>query len=431
MDRPEEIELRSQEVQEILGSPPSWMTRWGSLLALIAIVIMAWIGFYIKYPETVESNITVSTTDPPKRLVTESRGRVKLVRVQNESVVRAGEVLVVFENKANIEDVLSFETALLTMTNPSDSALMVFHVSEEFMLGSLKPSLYEFYRRQEDVEYYVDNPYDKFSVDQLEKESRKVLSIIRTDRGRWGNIDRQIEMVEERLERERQLSAENLLAEERVERTQENLLSLKRMRESIEASIKNRELELGRIKSEKSGVKAGSKEDMQEALIAMRESFGNMKSELAEWMRKHVISSPIDGIVSFNLESINEQQFVEEGKEIGVVVPLQEKETQGTVNIPMSEAIRVESGQKVIVRFFSYPYLEFGAVIGKVESKSQVPVNGQIAIDVSFPEGLHTTFNRELEVSREMKGDATIIIQDKRFLERVFEGIRGTIVQEG
>jgi multidrug resistance efflux pump len=427
----EKIEVRSQEVQEILGTPPGWMTRWGSLLALIVVVIMAWIGFYIKYPDTVESNISVSITDPPKRLVTENRGRVKLVRVENESVVRAGEVLVVFENKAKIEDVLSFEIALLSLQNPTDSALLKFKLPEDYMLGDLKSHLYEFYRRQDDVLQFISNPYDKYSVEQLDKEYRKVQSIIRTDRGRWSNVDRQIDMVEDRLRRERQLSAENLLAEERVERTQENLLSLKRMREGIEASIKNRELELQRIQSEKGGVKAGSKEEMQQALVAMRESFSNIRTELSEWMRKYVISSPINGIVSFNEETINEQQFVEEGKEIGVVVPLEKKDTQGLASLEVSKASRIAPGQKVIVRFFSYPYQEFGAVIGVVKSKSQVPIKGKISVNVAFPDGLLTTFNRRIEPSREMKGMATIIMEDKRFLERVFENIRGAVTQEG
>ena len=408
------------------------MTRWGSLLALIVVVIMAWIGFYIKYPEAVESKITVSITEPPKRLVTESRGRVKLVRVQNESVVKEGEVLVVFESKASIEDVMMVEARLMAMPgSPSDSTLLNFKVDESYMLGELKPALFEFYTKQDEYQHFISNPYDKLSVSQLDREYRKIQSIIRTDRGRWSNIDRQIDMVQDRLSREQQLSNENLLAKERVERTEESLLSLKRMRESIESSIKNRELELERIRAEKSGVKAGSKEEMQQSAIALRESFADFKSNVAEWMRRYVVISPIHGIVSFNVDAINVQQFVEEGREIGVVVPLEKKETQGIASLEVSEASRVKVGQKVIVRFNSYPYQEFGAVMGVVKNKGQVPVKGKIAIDVAFPDGLVTTFNRRIEPARDMKGEATIIMQDKRFLERVFEGIRGTVAQEG
>ena len=61
----ENIELRSEEVQEILGTPPGWMTRYGTLIFLIALVVIGYIGFLVKYPDTVESKVKISLTDPP------------------------------------------------------------------------------------------------------------------------------------------------------------------------------------------------------------------------------------------------------------------------------------------------------------------------------------------------------------------------------
>jgi multidrug resistance efflux pump len=431
MAKADEIEIRSQEVQEILGTPPGWMTRWGSLLALIIVVILGWIGFYFRYPEKVESRIAVSITDPPKRLVTENQGRIALIRVENETNVDAGEVLVVLETQAQFGDVMSLETMLMQMPNPSDSMLLNFSVPEEYMLGELKDNLFDFYSKRDAYRYLLSNPYDEYSIGQLRNEYRKVQSMIRADRGRWDNIDRQIDMVQDRLRREEQLARENLLADERVERTRESLLSLQRIRESIEASIRNKELEQERIKTQQSGVRADSKDEVQKAAIQMRESFASLKRSISDWMRRYVIVSPIQGMVSFNQDAISEQQFVEAGREIGVVVPMDNKELRGNISLTVSQATRVREGQKVVVRFDSYPYPEFGAVMGTVDRKSQVPVNGIITARVSFPQGLVTTFNRKIELARQMEGDAIIVLQDKRFLERVFEGVRSTIAQEG
>ncbi|MCB0547782.1 MAG: HlyD family efflux transporter periplasmic adaptor subunit [Phaeodactylibacter sp.] len=428
----ENIEIRSEEVQEILGTPPGWMARYGTLFAFIVVVVAGWVGFLLKYPDTVESQITVTTTDPPKRLVTETRGRVKTVMANNEEVVAAGEVLVVFDNNASLEDVMTLELAIMGVGNaPSDSTLLAFSLPGNVVLGELKDELYDFYRRQQDLRQYLSNPYDNFNLQQLNKELGKIQSMIRSDQGRWANIDRQIESVEKRLRREEQLSQENLLAEERVSKTREELLSLRRAREGIESSIKSKELDIEGIRSEMTGVRQVTKEGRQEAAIAMRESFQALQKAVEEWKRKFVISSPIDGIVSFNLESISEQQFVEADREIGVVVPLKRQKTKGFVQVDMSRSGKIRPGQKVIVRLDSYSYAEYGAIEARVEKKSQVPIEGKIIIEIGFKEDLVTTLGKRIEPSREMKGNAVIITNDKRFIERVFEQVRSTVSQEG
>lgn len=424
MQERQDIEIRSEEVQEILGTPPNWMARYGTLLALVVVVILGYVGYFIEYPEVVEAGITVSDTEPPKRLVTNMAGRIELIAAQNEGEVQKDQVIAVFKSNANISDVLTLETAILSMGTPSDSMLLLFSVPDSLVLGRLKEPLYEVYRYQKNLEQYVNNPYGKLSVDQLKRELSKLNSIIRSSREQWSQYDQQIDLVDERLRREEELVRDNLLAAGKVEKTREDLLSLRRSRESTEGSIKNRQLEIERIRSAISGVRADSEEGRQSASLALRESFLVLQRSVEEWMEKHVITAPISGRLSLYPNEIAEQQFVKESQEVGVVVPRREGETQGEIWLPAAKASAVETGQKVIVRFSSYPAMKFGVVLGRVSSKSQLPVNGNIAIYVEFPKGLVTEFGTSISYSQETKGEATVILADKRFIERVFEPFR-------
>lgn len=432
MQEYENIEIRSEEVQEILGTPPGWMARYGTLFAFVVVVVMGWVGFLLKYPDTVEASITVTTSDPPKRLVTESRGRVKAVLAKNEQVVDAGQVLIVFENNANLEDVLSLETAIMAVGNaPSDSTLLAFSQPGNMVLGELKDALFEFYRRQQDLRQYLSNPYDNLNLQQLRKEVEKLQSMIRSDRERWSNIGRETESVESRLRREEELARENLLAEEKVSRTREYLLGLRRSQEGIEASIRNKELDIEGMRNEISGVRQVTKEGRQNAAITMRESFQALQKAVEEWKRRFVISSPVHGIFSFNMESISEQQYVQADREIGVVVPLKRQKTKGLAQVDISRSGKIRPGQKVIVRLDSYSYAEYGTIEAVVDNKGQVPIDGNIIVEIGFNDELITTLGRRIEPSREMKGEATIITNDKRFIERVFERVRSKVAQEG
>ena len=72
MEELDRMEIRSEEVQEILGTPPGWLVRWGTIVAFAALVVLGWIGFWIQYPDIVEARIRVTSTDPPKRLIAET-----------------------------------------------------------------------------------------------------------------------------------------------------------------------------------------------------------------------------------------------------------------------------------------------------------------------------------------------------------------------
>lgn len=52
--------LRSEEVQEILGRPPRWIVRWG-IAVICAIVAGLFVGgYFIKYPEVIAGLITIT-----------------------------------------------------------------------------------------------------------------------------------------------------------------------------------------------------------------------------------------------------------------------------------------------------------------------------------------------------------------------------------
>ena len=46
-----DIELRSEEVQDILTRVPHWMIRWGNIVVLLVLFSMMFGAFFIKYPD--------------------------------------------------------------------------------------------------------------------------------------------------------------------------------------------------------------------------------------------------------------------------------------------------------------------------------------------------------------------------------------------
>ena len=82
------IELRSEEVQEILSKVPNWMIRWGSLLFLSLIFLLLAISYFIKYPDIIQSDALVTTTIPPEKVYARITGKISTILLKNEDRVQ-------------------------------------------------------------------------------------------------------------------------------------------------------------------------------------------------------------------------------------------------------------------------------------------------------------------------------------------------------
>ena len=58
------IELRSEEVQEILGEVPAWILRRGITLTAIIVVVILLGSAFFKYPDVITSSVVLTSTNP-------------------------------------------------------------------------------------------------------------------------------------------------------------------------------------------------------------------------------------------------------------------------------------------------------------------------------------------------------------------------------
>jgi hypothetical protein len=93
----------------------------------------------------------------------------------------------------------------------------------------------------------------------------------------------------------------------------------------------------------------------------------------------------------------------------------------GIILLPAHSSRKVKCGQKVNIKFDNYPYTQYGVVNGKVISISEVPKDNYFSAEVSITDGLITNYKKSLSFEPGMQGNAEIITDDQRLLERVFK----------
>lgn len=107
-----DIELRSEEVQEVMNKVPPAILRYGiGILATIVFVLLIGSAFF-RYPETIQVEVTLTTLNPPAYIKSANSGRLEQLYTVNGQPVEKGDILVVMENVANTEDILQLRARL-------------------------------------------------------------------------------------------------------------------------------------------------------------------------------------------------------------------------------------------------------------------------------------------------------------------------------
>ncbi len=106
-----EVIQRSEEVQTIIDRMPTKGATYAIILTSLLITIILILGFIIKYPDTVDGQISITAQLAPIRLIANTSGRLHLLH-ENKTTVNEGEVIAYIDNEANYQDILIVDSLL-------------------------------------------------------------------------------------------------------------------------------------------------------------------------------------------------------------------------------------------------------------------------------------------------------------------------------
>lgn len=418
MEREEEIELRSEEVQEILTRPPRWMIRWGSVVVFLLLLLVMVFSYFIKYPDLVSAQIVITTQTPPEKLIARTNGRIEKIFIQNQQKVDPGTPLAVIASTASYEDVFELKSCLDTLN--ADDLIFPYESFGMRSFGSIQDAYTAF--ELEYVAFDLNRELNPYSIERSaqDKEGSQL-------KERYELLLDQFKLEKEELEiRKASMGRDKKLFENGV-------ISLvdweDKKLEYIQASknVKNLQTQLSQTRSSMNELNSSSStsrvnetiDDVTRTRNVFR-ALAQLKKAIQDWELSYVISSSVAGKVSF-MKVWVENQTIASGEQVFTVVPSDGMDYIGKVKASGNKAGKIKVGQKVNVRLVNYPSREFGILVGEVSSISLTPDSeGNILIDVAFPNGIQTSYDKKIEFQQEMTGSADVVTEDLRLIERFF-----------
>ena len=428
----EKIELLSEDVQEIMGHVPPWVVRWGITVFLIILLGVIAGSFVFKYPDVITSSVVIISENPPASIVARTNGKIDYLFVENEKQVKPGEILAILENTANHDHVAELKNKLNQLSSlfSIENKLILTDLPDQYVLGPIQASYSNFQKQYQEYRNYL-------AINLIDKKIGSIKQQL-TDYSRYSdrlqaqarNQEKTAQLTHQQFKRDSSLYTGGVIAVADFEKSEQNYLQVKNSYQSMMASLANTQMEINQMGYQVIDLQSQKMDQSRRLLNTLKEAYDNLKASIAEWEKAYILSSPIEGKVTF-IKFWSKNQYVVTGDVVFTVVPEKPQRILGRVKLPSTGSGKVKVGQRVHIQLENFPYTEFGMLEGKIESISLIPESNQQGVfytaEISLPKGLTTNYQKALPFNQEMQGTAEIITKNMTLFERLINPLKSAL----
>lgn len=422
MPKNKDLELRSEEVQEILTRMPHWMIRWGNVVILSISILVFLVSWFIRYPDIISTQIIITTNVPPQKLLAKTSGKIEAILVKDRTIVTKNTPLAVIENTANYRDIFLLKSITDTIDINEDQ--FPFQLISSVQLGEVE-NYFDLFQK----EYSADELNRKLQPYNVESTAHRLETIQLKERldlleSQKSINQNELELNKSDLERYQTLYNKGIVASQELEKHKLNYLQSEKGYKNLLSTISSLKSTLNELNRSSKSNKINERKEKVNLNRNLIQAFFQLKKAIKDWELNYVLTADIDGKVTF-LQIWTENQTVTAGDNVFSIVPTTVNSYIGKVKALALNSGKIKIGQKVNIRLSNFPDREFGIIKGKIKTISLTPdKDGYLLIDVALPEGIKTSYKKQIVFQQEMTGTADIITDDLRLLERLLYQFR-------
>lgn len=418
-------EIHSDEVEEIIGQSPSWIIRWGNFIIGLIVIGIVFATAILKYPDVVSAPVSITATEPPIKVFSQSSGRMQNFFFNDGDLVEADKIIAVIDNSAITKDVFELKNILFTIDTSTDlkRTISSIHIPETLQVGQIQTDFSALYQSINNYYFHLKNAYYAKSLNVINKQEQNNSDIDKA-------IREKEKLLNEELKAEAWKDSANkiLLAQKVISKAEYNEIRKGYTHQHLgNADNENILLQNKKIKTDLQK----NKEDViqqynlkeNDLILSIRIATQKVRSQIEVWEKQYVLKSPYAGkLVFFTVRKQN--QYITAGTPVFIITPKTQK-YELRVQLPLYKAGKVKLGQDVIIKLRQYPYEEYGMLKARITKISDVYIDSAYIVELELLNGMTTTRNHKIELQPELTGTAEIITHDITILNRILNNTYG------
>lgn len=418
----DELNIYSEEVRDVLSDPPKAIYKWGNTILLFFIILLGLLSWFIKYPDVITSPISITTNIPPEKLIAKTSGKIETILISDKQNVNQNTALAVIENAANYKDVFLLKSIVDTID--IEKHIFPFEQFNNAQFGEIEQSFAVF--QKEYIANSLNEKLQPFKVESTAQtfEQRQLQERLQLLLSQKSINESELQIGKSDLNRYEGLYKKGVIATQEIEKQRLIYLQSQKNYKSLLSSISQLKSSINELNRSSKTTKINENKENVVLERNVIQSFYQLKKAIKDWDLQYVFRSSINGKVSFmQIWSVN--QVINSGENMFAIIPNKENGYIGKIKAVAQNSGKIKIGQEVNIRLANYPDREFGVLKGKVKSISLTPdKDGNLLLDISLPKGLTTSYKKEIQFQQEMSGNADIITEDLRLIERLLYQFR-------
>jgi len=414
----------------MLGRVPGWITRNGMFLFVILFALLLFGAWVFRYPDVKKARIVVTSVNPPADLKARTSGKIDGLFVVNNEQVRRGDVLAMIENPAAYNDVVQLKNSLLFLDSVSFEEITgELTEMNNVKLGTIQPHYSLFLKVYRDYMEFRRINYHQRKVETARTELEKQREYTRSLSERISTQEQAVLMADRQFDRNASLFEDGVISESDLEESRSVLLAERNKQQEIISLMAENNINISRTENQIVDLELKQQEEHSGMIIALEEAYNNLQASITSWEQTYLLVAPVEGSVTFT-RFWSENQNVKLGEKVLTIIPAESGSMIGKISLPLAGAGKVNVGNQVNIQFDNFPHLEYGMVKGFVSNISEVSDDDFYTVEVELPNGLRSYYDYEILFSQNMQGNAEILTDKKRLLERVLNPIKSAISKQ-
>lgn len=427
------IELRSEEIEELLSRPPGSMVRWGITIFFGIIVVAVIFCSYVKYPKIISAPVLITTENPATWVVAKSTGKIDSILVQNNDTVRNGQIIAAISNPCLLADALRLKAYLRSIQsfiNTFDIDQLQF-CNQNFILGELQPDFSNLNNLLKEYQLFHSEQLHQLTYESMRKEKREQEQYLLNLKRQKSLCIQTEQLTSNKLRRDSVLYNQKAILISEYENTKQQSISGRIESPRVDLAISTTTLSIIQLENKMEQTLIDHKNKISEYKNTISAVYEQLLARLSIWENTYVLHAPTDGVVSFSTVWSSNQQ-VNAGDKVFAILSSTPGRIVGKCSIPVNQSGKLIKNQQVAIKLDSYPYLEFGVVNGVIHSISKLPFS-QVAnsteikflvAEVVVEQPLVTSYRKDILFTGELTGVAEIVTEDMTLIEHFVSPIR-------
>jgi multidrug efflux pump subunit AcrA (membrane-fusion protein) len=411
--------IRSDEVQEIISAVPSWMIRWGITFIFALIVMLIGLSWFIKYPDIIFGNTTLTTIEPPVKLVVKNAGQLTRLLIADGTTVEKNQVIAEMENPLTQEGIGFLNNYLLEIRDYlSNKELELPTTNENFIFGVMQTTFNDLQKNLKDLQELKQNNFSIQKINNLKSKIAQYKKLIGISISQTQLFKKELINAEDKYNSNQQLYEKGVIAKMDFYKEESAFRQKQMDLENLKKSATEQQITLINLQQELNDTEFQYQESERTLINNIQANVLEIENGIENWQQNYSFIAPVSGKLVW-LEKIHQNQFIEAGKPLFAITTNNEKFI-ALATIPATGFGKIKIGQTARIKLNNYPTYEFGHLEGVVSKLTEIPNESTYQVEITLSNGMTSSYNKLLTFTPEMTGTAEIVTDELRVIQRIF-----------